>query len=168
MCFQSLHITARRKLAKKAERARYAPFMAGGSPHAGLPIGFAEFDAAGLQEPGAMHAMQARCLSLRPLLSAVARGLLPGAKFRTSRRAPAAGRVRARTLIWPVRLAADARVDWCKSHPSILLPGACTCAGLAGRRVGMVQASAGMCRIGIPLLQSCTCTRAPISRGGML
>ncbi|KAK9836159.1 hypothetical protein WJX81_005649 [Elliptochloris bilobata] len=49
-----------RKLAKKAERARYAPFMAGGSPHAGLPIGFAEFDAAGMQDTGAMHAMQGR------------------------------------------------------------------------------------------------------------
>lgn len=49
-----------RKLAKKAERARYAPFMAGGSPHAGLPIGFAEFDAAGIPDSGAMHAMQAR------------------------------------------------------------------------------------------------------------
>lgn len=80
-----MHITACRKLAKKAERARYAPFMAGGSPHAGLPIGFAEFDATGLQEPGGMHAMQARCLSPSPLVSAVARGLLPGAKVRISR-----------------------------------------------------------------------------------
>ena len=31
-----------------------------------------------------------------------------------------------------------------------------------------MQACAGMGRIGIPLLRSCTCTRAPISRGGML
>ena len=83
LCLRLLQITACRKLAKKAERARYAPFMAGGSPHAGLPIGFAEFDAAGLQESGAMHAMQARCMSFTPLLSPEALGPLARGKFQS-------------------------------------------------------------------------------------
>jgi hypothetical protein len=141
-------VRARRKLAKKAERARYAPFMAGGSPHAGLPIGFAEFDAAGMPDSGAMHAMQAR----RPHLH------MRCLAFYSLRTSQQLSELQHRAAAVPARLGAREGMSKCLKGLRAL-PGSGPEAAGRGRRRAARSGTAGGMRARVPLWR-----KAPAAR----